>query len=103
MMTKVGKNLYQWHGTAHQHMTLAWLKQLAERLNLLKRYQDMKLYESQTQSGGIGELAFARSDLKKSPSLTPTSLNSSMCSPYPGGYASSPASSVTSTPSGKGS
>ena len=37
MMTKVGKNLYQWHGVTHQIMTLAWLRQVAGKLNISQR------------------------------------------------------------------
>ena len=47
---QIGKNLYQWHGVTHQLKTLAWLKQLAEKLNMLQRYHDVKQIEAAEES-----------------------------------------------------
>ena len=47
---QIGKNLYQWHGVTHQIKTLAWLKQLAEKLNMLQRYHDVKQIEAAEES-----------------------------------------------------
>jgi hypothetical protein len=41
----VGKNLYQWHGTTHWIATLAGLRQLAIKFNMLERYNEVKHLE----------------------------------------------------------
>merc|ERR550532_1390460 len=50
MMTKVGKNLYQWHGITHRIPTLAWLKQLALKLKMLERYNEVKILEESSEN-----------------------------------------------------
>lgn len=91
----MGKNLYQWHGITHQIMTLAWLRQLAQKLDMLQRYHDVKRLEAAEEDSMLygGSPAAAASttigcsprerDLKRSPQLTsatPTSINSSFSS-----------------------
>ncbi len=100
MMTKVGKNLYQWHGTTHQTMTLAWLRHHAQKLDMLQRYHDVKRLEAAEAEenllyGGSGTaLLLGNSprerDLKRSPQLTPGSINSSFSSCSSSGASPSP-------------
>merc|ERR1719195_335383 len=49
-MTKVGKNLYQWHGIAHRVPTLAWLRQLAFKLKMLERFNEVKALEESCEN-----------------------------------------------------
>ena len=60
-MFQIGKNLYQWHGITHQLKTLAWLKQLAEKLNMLQRYHDVKQIEAAEESSAGDSLLFGSS------------------------------------------
>ncbi|CAB4069167.1 E2F7_8 [Lepeophtheirus salmonis] len=46
MMTKIGKNLYKWHGKTHEKLTLAWLKQLGLKLKLDEKYHEVLSAES---------------------------------------------------------
>jgi len=84
MMTKVGKNLYQWHGIAHRNATLAWLRQLALKLKMLERYNEVKVLEESSENfygsssggfmspnGGFGTPNNGASPF--SPSLSPSS------------------------------
>ena len=48
---QVGKNLYQWHGTTHWLTTLAGLRQLALRFNMLERYNEVKTLEENDPAG----------------------------------------------------
>merc|ERR1711988_1053399 len=50
MMTKVGKNLYQWHGITHRIPPLAWLRQLALKLKMLERYNEVKALEESSEN-----------------------------------------------------
>eukprot|EP00095_Tigriopus_kingsejongensis_P010782 maker-scaffold304_size215464-snap-gene-0.11 protein:Tk10782 transcript:maker-scaffold304_size215464-snap-gene-0.11-mRNA-1 annotation:"transcription factor e2f8" len=80
MMTKVGKNLYQWHGIHHQRMTLAWLRQLAEKLNMAQRYKEVKDLESNEQLTHMMHYSPRNErDLKRSP-LNYSPANSSFSS-----------------------
>ena len=54
-MFQIGKNLYQWHGVTHQIKTLAWLKQLAEKLNMQQRYLDVKQIEAAYEESSAGD------------------------------------------------
>ena len=47
---QVGKNLYQWHGITHRIPTLAWLKQLALKLKMLERYNEVKILEESSEN-----------------------------------------------------
>ena len=38
-MSKVGKNVYQWHGRTFLVQSLAWLRQLALKLNMDEQYR----------------------------------------------------------------
>ena len=86
MMTKVGKNLYQWHGIAHRIPTLAWLKQLALKLKMLERFNEVKLLEESSENfyqndsmNFVSPCGTPVSGISPfSPSLSPTS-----CSPSP--------------------
>ncbi|TRY73110.1 hypothetical protein TCAL_05555 [Tigriopus californicus] len=79
MMTKIGKNLYQWHGVHHQCMTLAWLKQLAEKLNMGQRYREVKELESNENAPFVHFSPRNERDLKRSP-LSYSPANSSFSS-----------------------
>ena len=46
----MGKNLYQWHGIAHRIPTLAWLRQLALKLKMLERYNEVKILEESSEN-----------------------------------------------------
>eukprot|EP00096_Caligus_rogercresseyi_P012818 TRINITY_DN5494_c0_g1_i1.p1 TRINITY_DN5494_c0_g1~~TRINITY_DN5494_c0_g1_i1.p1 ORF type:complete len:596 (+),score=213.79 TRINITY_DN5494_c0_g1_i1:55-1842(+) len=46
MMTKVGKNLYKWHGKTHEKLTLAWLKELGHKLKMEEKYEEVLASES---------------------------------------------------------
>jgi len=42
--------LYQWHGIAHRIPTLAWLRQLALKLKMLERYNEVKILEESSEN-----------------------------------------------------
>jgi len=88
MMTKIGKNLYQWHGSTHRLMTLAWLRQLALKLSLLERYLEAKQHCEEVENYGF---------------LSPGSTNNSpadsrgLLSPFSPTYSSTGTSPASST------
>jgi len=88
MMTKIGKNLYQWHGSTHRLMTLAWLRQLALKLSLLERYNEAKQHCEDAENYGF---------------LSPCSTNNSpagsrgLLSPFSPTYSSTGTSPASST------
>ena len=42
--------MYQWHGITHRIPTLAWLKQLALKLKMLERYNEVKILEESSEN-----------------------------------------------------
>ena len=42
--------MYQWHGIAHRIPTLAWLRQLALKLKMLERYNEVKILEESSEN-----------------------------------------------------
>ena len=102
---QVGKNLYQWHGITHQTMTLAWLRQLAVKLNMTQRYTDVKNQElseershastSATSSSGYPNFISPRyeRDLKRSPLSANSSFSSALSSPASSCCSASPSPS----------
>jgi len=42
IMSKVGKNVYQWHGRTYLIQSLAWLRQLASKLGMAEQYKFAK-------------------------------------------------------------
>ena len=53
MMTKIGKNLYQWHGKEHRLATLAWLREVAVKLNMIESYYEAKLHCEETENNAL--------------------------------------------------
>ncbi len=85
---QIGKNLYAWHGTTHQRMTLARLRQIGIKFDMLQRYLAVKA-EEQTGGGGVS---------LSGGGITPTNHTChGLVSPM-GGYVSSLSDSVVSTP-----
>ena len=81
----MGKNLYQWHGVAHRTPTLAWLRQLALKLKMLERYNEVKVLEESSENlyasspeflspNGCGTPVFTPNGISPlTPSLSPAS------------------------------
>ena len=42
--------MYQWHGIAHRVPTLAWLRQLAFKLKMLERFNEVKALEESCEN-----------------------------------------------------
>ena len=88
LVLQIGKNLYQWHGSTHRLMTLAWLRQLALKLSLLERYNEAKQHCEDAENYGF---------------LSPCSTNNSpagsrgLLSPFSPTYSSTGTSPASST------
>ena len=89
IMSKVGKNVYQWHGRTFLVQSLAWLRQLAFNLNMDEQYrvardQDIQMMIHNQENVNIENV----SPLTPSTPLTPTfspmasPLASPLMSPY---------------------
>ena len=106
---QIGKNLYQWHGKEHRLATLAWLRDLATKLNLIERYYEAKQHCEQEAENLASNLPAPASGGFSSPRLILQSpaghgdvLNSPAGSAFSTSYSScgtSPASSSTGGPS----
>ena len=88
---QIGKNLYQWHGTTHQTMTLAWLRHLGLKLNMLQRYNDVRQMESNTDENAYMISPCSDRDILRRSPLSVSSASSS--------FTASPASSCSPSPS----
>ena len=90
IMSKVGKNVYQWHGRTFLHQSLAWLRQLALKLNMDEQYraareQDIQMMIHNQENVNIENVSPGMSPMTPtfSPMASPSPLNSpSINSPY---------------------
>ena len=89
IMSKVGKNVYQWHGRTFLHQSLAWLRQLALKLGMDEQYriareQDIQLMIHNQENVNIENVSPAMSPLTPtfSPLASPSPLSSPLMSPY---------------------
>ena len=86
IMSKVGKNVYQWHGRTFLLQSLAWLRQLAIKLGMDEQYRAAREQEIQLMIHNQENVNIEN----VSPSLTPTfsplaspsPLSSPLMSPY---------------------
>ena len=89
IMSKVGKNVYQWHGRTYLNQSLAWLRQLAIKLGMDEQYrvareQDIQLMIHNQENVNIENVSPGMSPLTPtfSPMQSPSPLNSPLMSPY---------------------
>jgi len=84
IMSKVGKNVYQWHGRTYLVSSLAWLRQLATKLGVLEQYNIVKEQEMQTMIHNQENVNIENVSpgWANSPSFSPLATNSPLNSPY---------------------
>ena len=88
IMSKVGKNVYQWHGRTFLVQSLAWLRQLALKLNMDEQYrvareQDIQMMIHNQENINIENVSPGMSPMTPtfSPMASPSPINSPLNSP----------------------
>ena len=83
IMSKVGKNVYQWHGRTFLLQSLAWLRQLALKLGMEEQYKVARDQEIQTMIHNQENVNIENvSPGTFSPLASPSPLSSPLMSPY---------------------
>jgi len=88
IMSKVGKNVYQWHGRTFLNQSLAWLRQLAIKLGMVEQYnvareQEMQMMIHNQENVNIENVSPGTPLTPTfSPMASPSPLNSPLMSPY---------------------
>jgi len=88
IMSKVGKNVYQWHGRTFLVQSLAWLRQLAVKLGMVEQYnlardQEMQMMIHNQENVNIENVSPGTPLTPTfSPMASPSPLNSPLMSPY---------------------
>jgi len=88
IMSKVGKNVYQWHGRTFLVQSLAWLRQLAMKLGMVEQYniareQEMQMMIHNQENVNIENVSPGTPLTPTfSPMASPSPLNSPLMSPY---------------------
>lgn len=88
IMSKVGKNVYQWHGRTYLVQSLAWLRQLAIKLGMVEQYniareQEMQMMIHNQENVNIENVSPGTPLTPTfSPMASPSPLNSPYNSPY---------------------
>lgn len=87
IMSKVGKNVYQWHGRTYLVQSLAWLRQLALATGMdegyrVAREQDIQMMIHNQENVNIENVSPAPSMSPLTPTFSPMASPSPMNSPY---------------------
>ena len=91
IMSKVGKNVYQWHGRTFLVQSLAWLRQLAFNLNMDEQYrvardQDIQMMIHNQENVNIENVSPLTPGTPLTPTFSPLAspspLSSPLMSPY---------------------
>jgi len=88
IMSKVGKNVYQWHGRTYLVSSLAWLRQLASKLGVMEQYNMVREQEMQTMIHNQENVNIENVSpgWANSPTFSPLATNSPINSPYNSPY-----------------
>ena len=88
IMSKVGKNVYQWHGRTFLVQSLAWLRQLAIKLGMVEQYniareQEIQMMIHNQENVNIENVSPGTPLTPTfSPMASPSPMNSPLMSPY---------------------